>query len=160
MSAGVGRYLDVGSACQAIKHALFGAVSEALAAAGHTEVDVLFGFAWPAQWYDMVAVTAVRAAPDEGTLGPQRARQMTIFQDLSVVSFRTTDDERVPHDIAYGLLGVIDAHLREDPTMGEAALWCFSQDLTSDGATSDDEAGEGRLCEIAVTYAARVIVSR
>ncbi|MGN7703514.1 hypothetical protein [Cellulosimicrobium sp. 22601] len=160
MTTGVGMYPSLGAATSSVKHALHDQIAAALAAADETEVDVRFGFLWPTEWFDSVAVTAVRATPDEGTVSPQRTRHLTVYVDVSIVSFRVTADDAEPHDRAYGLLGVIDAHLREDPTMAGAALWCFSDELTSDGATDEVEAEVGRLCEIAVTYAARVIVTR
>ncbi len=160
MTIGVGMYPSLGAATSSVKHALHDQIAAALAAAGEDEVDVAFGFVWPAQWPDAVSVNAVRATPGEGTTSPQRRREITVYVDVSIVSFRVTADDAVPHDRAYGLLGLIDAHLREDPTMAGAALWCFSDELTSDGETDETDAGEGRLCEIAVTYAARVIVTR
>jgi len=157
--SGIGQYASVGDATAAVKKAVHTVAASALAAAGEDEVDVRLGFVWPAQWDDTVAVTAVRTAPRDGTVSPTRRRQMDVFQDVSIVAFRVTDDEGLVHDRAYHLLDVIDQAMRHDPTLGGAALWCFSDELTSDGATDETDAGEGRLCEIAVTFAARVIVT-
>lgn len=160
MTTGVGMYRSVGAASSRVKTALFEQITTALAA-DVVGVDIAFGFRWPAQYPDEVAVTAVRATDvGEGTVSPERRRQVEVSVDVSIVSFRVTDDERVPHDRAYGLLDVIDAHLREDPTLDGAALWCLSDDLASDGATHEEEAQEGRICEVSVTFAARVIVTR
>ncbi|MFD6093653.1 hypothetical protein ACFWGN_16165 [Oerskovia sp. NPDC060338] len=154
-------YRSIGAASSRVKAALHEQITAALAAADETEVDIAFGFRWPAQYPDEVAVTAVRATDvGEGTVSPERRRQVLVSVDVSIVSFRVTDDERVPHERAYGLLDVIDAHLREGPTLGGAALWCMSDDLASDGATHEEESEEGRICEVSVTFAARVIVTR
>ena len=85
---------------------------------------------------------------------------MTVYQDLSVLSFRVTGDEQIVHDRAYAVLGSIDAHLRANPTLDGAVLWVLSDDVNSDGATSEEDAGQGRVCEIAATYAAQIIVTR
>lgn len=157
--SGVGQHASVGAATAAVKAAVLAVASTALAAAGETEVDVNMGFVWPAQWLDAVAVTGVRTSPEEGTLGPRRRREITVYQDVHIDVFRATSDEREVHERAYALLDVIDQAVRADPTLGGAALWCFSDELTSDGATDDEDLGEGRICEIAVTFAAKVIVT-
>jgi len=157
--SGVGQHASVGAATAAVKAAILARAASALADAGETEVDVNMGFVWPAQWLDAVAVTGVRTSPEEGTLGTRRRREMTVFQDVHIDVFRHTSDEREVHERAYQLLDVIDRAVRAEPTLDGAALWCFSDELTSDGATDEDEAGEGRICEIAVTFAAKVIVT-
>lgn len=158
MTTGTGMYPNIGAATAAVKTALYQQIVAALAA--ETDVDVAFGFRWPAQHPDLVSVSGVRTDSGETTTSPQRRRQLTVSIDVNIVAFRVTDDEKVVHARAYGLLGQIDAHLREDPTLGGAALWCFSGDLASDGATSEEESGTGRVCEIAATYEASVIVTR
>ena len=157
---GVGMYDSVGAATAAVKTALHSAILTALAD-DEQGVDVSFGFVWPppTRW-DVVAVTSTRTQPSDGTLGPNRRRQMTVYQDLSVLSFRVTGDEQIVHDRAYAVLGSIDAHLRANPTLDGAVLWVLSDDVNSDGATSEEDAGQGRVCEIAATYAAQIIVTR
>lgn len=157
--SGVGQHDSIGAATGAVKQAMLTVATTAMEAAEQTEVDVRMGFVWPAQWDDAVAVTGVRGTPDEGTVGERRRRHYTIYQDVDIAAWRGTDSEQEVHDRAYELLGILDQAVRADPTMGGVALWCFSDELLSDGATTQDEAGEGRVCEIAVTYAARVIVT-
>ncbi|WP_066586301.1 S8/S53 family peptidase [Cellulomonas timonensis] len=159
MSAGTGTHKTAGAGVNAVKTALHTRIVAALAAAGEDEVDAAFGFRWPAQWDDTIAVTAVRATPQEDTLGPQRRRQVDVQVDVNIVSYRVTDDEKVTHDRAFGLLDVVDQAMRAEPTLGGVALWCFCGEVQSDGATAEDDAGEGRVTEIAATYEARIIVS-
>ena len=160
MTTGVGMYPSIGAATAAVKTALHAAVLAALAD-DPDGVDVAFGFVWPPpHLWDIVAVTSTRTTPGDGTVSPNRRRQMTVYQDLSILSFRVTDDEMVVHDRAYAVLAAIDEHLREEPTLGGAVLWVLSDDVASDGATTTEDAGYGRVCEIAVTYAAQIIVTR
>jgi hypothetical protein len=157
--SGVGQHASVGAATGLLKTAMLARAAAAITAANEAEVDVRMGFVWPAQWDDAVAVTGVRTTPDEGALGERRRRHQTVYVDLDITVFRVTDSEQEVHDRAYHLLDVIDQAVRAEPTLDGAALWCFSDELLSDGATAETDAGEGRVCEIAVTYAARVIVT-
>lgn len=156
MSTGI--YRSIGTAGAGVKVALHDVSVAALAAAGKAEVQAAFGYPWPIEFDDIVAVTAVRAAPQEGTVSPTRQRHQDIYVDVEVDSWRQTASDREVHDIAYGLLDIFDQAVRADPTLGGAALWCFSDDLVSDGATDNEETGEGRLCAIRATYRARVMV--
>lgn len=177
---GTGIHRSTGAAALAVKNALHDVAVAAidalevarltaeLEAAGEAvdvdqlerEVDVSYGYRWPAHWPDAVAVTAVQVVAEEGTVGPRQRREMTVRQDFNITSWRVTDDEKVTHRRAFDLLAVIDARVREiDPTLAGAALWCRLGDVQSDGATTEDDAGEGRFTEIAATFEARVLIS-
>ena len=159
MTTGVGLHASMGNAALAVKDAVYAQIKTALADAGEVEVDLSYGFRWPARWDDLVAVTAVRADPGEGALGRQRRREITVSVDVNLIAWAPTDDEQVTHARAFGLLDVIDRSFRAEPTLGGAALWCLLGEVTSDGATDDDDAGHGRITEIAATFDARVIVT-
>lgn len=159
MTTGVGIYPSTGAAALAVKDAVYEAASAALAAGGVERVDLAYGFLWPA-YNDSISVTAVRAIPDEGSVSPQRRRELTVQVDVNVLVFRVTADERVTHDRAFSLLAVVDEYVREHITLGGAALWCHMGEVASDGATLEEDAGEGRITEIAATFEARVVVSR
>ncbi|GAA4707425.1 hypothetical protein APR04_003800 [Promicromonospora umidemergens] len=156
MSTGIHRSL--GEAATAVKTGLHNVSVSALAAAARTDVQAAFGYPWPIEHDDTIAVTAVRAAPQDGTVSSTRQRQQDIYVDVEIDSYRQTASDREVHDIAYGVLDIFDRAVRADPTLGGAALWCFSDDLVSDGATEDEETGEGRICAIRATYKARVMV--
>jgi len=154
MSTGI--YPSQGAACGGVKEALHDVSVAALAAADKTEVQAAFGYPWPIEYDDIVAVTAVRSSPQEATIGRLRVRRLDVFVDVEIDAYRQTASDREVHDIAYGLLDIFDQAVRADPTLGGAALWCFSDDLVSDGATDNEETGEGRLCAIRATYKAVV----
>jgi hypothetical protein len=156
MSTGIHRSL--GDAVTAVKTGLHNTSVAALAAADKPDVQAAFGYPWPIEYDDIIAVTAVRAAPQDGTVGPTRKREQDIYVDVEIDAYRQTASDREVHDIAYGLLDIFDRAVRADPTLAGAALWCFSDDLVSDGATDNEETGEGRLCAIRATYKARVMV--
>lgn len=161
MTTGTGFHPSSGVAALAVKDAIHAAAAAALTAAAETEVDLCYGFRWPPSFPDEVAITAVRVAPQEGTVSPQQRRRMDVFVDVNIVSFRVTDDEQVTHTRAFGLLGLIDEHVREtDRTLGGAALWCVLDEVQSDGATAEEDAGSGRLTEIAATFMAAVYITR
>lgn len=153
-------YESVGAAVATVKETILTTAAAALADAGETEVDVTMGFVWPAQWPDAVAVTAVRESPTDGTIGMQRRQHVDIRQDVAITVFRVTDDEKVVHDRAYALLDAIDRKIRTDATLGGAVLWCYSDEVASDGITAEDEAGWGRICALSVTFVARAMITR
>lgn len=159
MTTGVGLHASTGAAALAVKNALHDLIATALAAADEVEVDLAYGFRWPARWNDHIAVTAVRADPGEGALGRQRRRDLTVSVDVNLVSWAPTKDEQVTHLRAFGLLDVIDRALRAGPTLDGAALWCHLGEVNSAGATDEDDSGYGRVTEIAATFDARVIVT-
>lgn len=158
-TTGVGIHPSTGAAALAVKNAVFTAAVSAVREADLHEVDVAYGFLWSA-WSDSISVTSVRAIPDEGSVSPQRRRELTVQVDLNVLVFRVTDDEQVTHARAFELLGVVDEWVREHITLDGTALWCHMGEVASDGATVAEDAGEGRVTEIAATFEARVVVSR
>lgn len=154
----VGIYQSLGAACDGVKTALHEISAAALEAADKKDVQAAFGYPWPIEYDDIVAVTQVRAAPQEGTVSETRRRHQDIYVDVEIDSWRATASDREVHDIAYGLLDIFDKAVRADPTLGGKAMWCFSDDLVSDGATDNEQTGEGRLCAIRATYRARIMV--
>lgn len=157
MTTGTGLHASSGAAALAVKDGLYERIVEGLA--GEDEVDVGYGFVWPARWSDEVAVTAVRVVPGEGTVGPRQRRKMLVQVDVNLISFRVTDDEQVTHRRAFELLALVDTAVRRDPTLGGAALWCIQGEVQSDGATAEDDSNAGRVTEIAATFEAQIIVT-
>lgn len=153
-------YESVGAAVNAVKTTIFTTAEAALTDAGEDQVDVSFGFVWPGQWLDTVAVMAVRESPTDGTIGMQRRQHVDIRQDVAITVARQSNDEREVHDRAYALLDIIDRKIRTDATLGGAVLWCYSEDVASDGITDESDAGWGRICALSVTYIARAMITR
>lgn len=178
MSRGTGQHPSAGAAALAVKDALHQRITTAITASERArltaalaageraeadgtdpEVDVAYGFRWPARWPDAAAVTAVRVVPEAGTLGPRQRRHATVEQDVNVAVWRVTDDEQVPHERAFALLSVIEEAVRDEPTLGGVALWCVQGRVESEGATVEDTAGDGRLTEIVATFESRVVIT-
>lgn len=160
MTTGTGMHPSAATGALAVKDALHAAITGALQAASEHDVDVSYGYRWPAQHLDAVAVTALRASPLAGTLSPQRRRQVSVQVDVNVTAARPIADERVTHQRAFALLAVIDEAVRAEPTLAGAALWCLLGEAQSDGATvQDDDVEWGRVTEIAATFEAQIIVT-
>jgi hypothetical protein len=148
-------YPSIGLAVSGVKVALYDFAVTALAVV-EPQVQVAFGYAWPIERDDTVAVVGVRADPQEATVSPNRVRRQDVFVDVDISCYRVTDSDREVHDIAYGLLDLLDKAMRVDPTLAGAALWCFSDTLASDGATPEEQTADGREHLIRVTYRAHV----
>lgn len=159
MTTGTGLWPSTGQAANGVKTALYGAITAALAA-DEEGVTVAFGYPLNPAHLDVVAVTAVRVVPQDDRVSPTRRREAQVDVDVLIASWRVTADEQVTHARAFGLLDAIDQHLLEDPTVDGAALWCLCSSVESDGATTEDDAGQGRLTEVAATFQATVMITR
>lgn len=158
MTTGTGMWPSAGTAVNGVKKALHAAIATALAA--DDQVQVSFGFPFPPEQRDVVSVTAVRMVPERELISPNRRREAVVEVDVFLASWRPDPDEQLTHDRAFALLDVIDQHLRTDPTLDGAALWCLCGSVESDGATTEEEAGTGRLTEVAATYYATVVITK
>lgn len=153
-------YPSSGAAVDAVKRKILAVAAAAMVAAAETEVDVAMGFVWPAQWQDAVAVTGVRASPADGTIGMQRRQHFDIRQDVAITVQRSTGSEDEVHDRAYALLDIIDSAIRSDATLDGTVLWCYADEVASDGITDESDAGWGRICALSVTFVSRVMITR
>lgn len=155
-----GFYTSVGAAVKAVKDTILDVTTTALAAAGETQVDAAMGFIWPPQWPDSVAVLGVRESPADGTIGMQRRQHVDIRQDVAITVQRQGASEQEVHDRAYALLDLIDSAIRTDATLGGVVLWCYSDEVASDGITDESDAGWGRICALSVVFTARAMITR
>ncbi|WP_309129477.1 hypothetical protein [Microbacterium sp.] len=151
-------YPSMGAAAATVKRKILDTAKAALAE--ETEVDVGMGFMWPPQWQDSVSVMGVRVSPSDGTIGMQRRQHVDIRQDVAITVQRVTDDEGEVHDRAYELLDKIDSAIRTDATLGGTVLWCYADEVASDGITDESNAGWGRICALSVTFVSRVMITR
>lgn len=157
-------------AASAVKHALHAAIGVALA--GQTDpdgeaVDISFGIRWPPVAHEAVAVTAVEWATiqsEEQSQTPRRTRYDDVSVTVNLFAERPGADqakEIEASDRAFELLHLISEHLREgtNTTLGGVAMWCFQTTARSEGATDEDDQGEGwHVIEIAATFVARVLI--
>lgn len=135
------------------KRALVKAAREAL---DGREVDVSFGLRWPMHHKAWVAVTSTDSDIDPSQVGPRRQldERITITVEIGVwePGADTEAEERASED-AFGLLETLAEHVRlNDPTLGGTVLWCLPGSSSSDGATSEQDAVEGRLCIVVATF--------
>lgn len=149
MTTGISPY----TAAHEAKIALTEACRTALA---DLPVDVNFGFQWPLKHDDWVASTVIDTDVSEITVGPRRNQQETITLHLSIGAFRHGQTEQAEIDAseaAFGYLQKITHQVVDvDPTLGGVVLWVLPSDLHTDGATSEDDAGQGRLIEIDAAF--------
>lgn len=135
------------------KHALHAAIETALA---DEKVDVCFGLRTVFTEFDWVEVNGTRSQIDPRNIGPKRQQDETISLDVTVGSWRAGGDEEaeiLASDAAFGLLSKIQDHIRRnDITLGDTVLWCVPGDSESDGATTEDDSGQGRVIVIAATF--------
>lgn len=120
------------------------------------DVDIGRGFRWPIVSRDWVFATETDSDIDTADIGPRRSLDERITLTLSIGSWRPGGDQEA-EDLAFGrafdLLGRIQKYVRtKDITLGGTVLWCVPGSSASDGATTEDEAGQGRLTEIAATF--------
>lgn len=142
------------TAIAAAHEALFQAIK--LALAEEPEVDTTRGFRWPFVFNDWVALTSIESDIDPANIGPRRGQDETITFHASIGSWRPGDDEdtqKRARDRAFDLLATIQTHIRtNDIQLGGTVLWCVPGSAASDGATSETDAGMGRLVEVDATF--------
>lgn len=141
------------TAQQLARTALIDAVKVALE---NEDVDIGRGFRWPIVSRDWVFATETDSDIDPAEIGPRRSQDERITLTLSIGAWRPGADqeaEDIAFNRAFELLARIQKHIREnDPQLGGTVLWCVPGSSASDGATTEDEAGSGRLTEIAATF--------
>lgn len=119
-------------------------------------VDIGRGFRWPIVNNDWVFATETDSDIDPATIGPRRTLDERITLTLSIGAFRSGGDqeaEDLAFNRAFDLLGKIQNHVRKnDITLGGTVLWCVPGSSTSDGATTDSDAGDGRITEIVAQF--------
>lgn len=120
------------------------------------DVDIGRGFRWPITSRDWVFATETDSNIDPANIGPRRSLDERITLTLSIGSWRPGGDqdaEDAAFTRAFDLLGRVHQHIRtQDPTLGGTVLWCVPGSSHSDGGTTEDEAGIGRLIEIVATF--------
>ncbi|MCI1211010.1 MAG: hypothetical protein LKF93_04115 [Bifidobacterium tibiigranuli] len=121
-------------------------------------VDVNFGFQWPLVHDDWVSATTIDTSVTDVTVGPRRNQEEIITLHLSVGAFRHGQDEQAEitaSAAAFDYLQRISDYVTDaDPTLGGTVLWIIPSDLHTDGATTQDDAGQGRLIEIDASFKA------
>lgn len=137
----------------AAKKQLLAAARTALA---DEKVDTYFGLRWPVVEPDWFTVHETVSDVEPKNVGARRQLDETITIHVSVGSWRSGSDEATEiaaSDRAFELLAKVQDHImRQDPHLGGTVLWCLPGASESAGATTDDEAGYGRVTEIAATF--------
>lgn len=150
------------TAARAFKAALVEAIRTLVDA---EQVLVSFGYPAPADlkaYRDAVAVTRVDVDQDVATLSTNRSREETLRLTVVISCWRPggADQEEVASDAAYGLLEVIERHVRlTDTTVGGTVRHCFLVSHTSDGETDPQALASGRTIEIEAVFEAAVRIT-
>jgi hypothetical protein len=97
---------------------------------------------------------AGRGEQEARTLGTNRSREETIYQDLLISRWRGTADQQVVTELAFTAMALIEDDLRTDPTLAGS---CRTADIVSWQLleTPYDDLASGRYAELAVTVRAR-----
>ena len=105
---------------------------------------------------DAVAFTRIDSVQDPATLGTNRAREETLTLVAQISCWRPGEaDDATASDAAYGLLEVLERHVRvTDTTIGGTVRQCFLESHSSEGATDPDVLVRGRMIEIEATFVA------
>lgn len=120
------------------------------------DVDVSFGFRWPLRSDDWFSVVDTQSEVDPKVIGPRMTQDETLTLSVSVGSWRSGDDEETElatAQRAFGLLSKVQHHIRnQDPTLNGTVLWCLLGPSSSAGATTEDDAPQGRVTEVAAQF--------
>lgn len=135
------------------------AFADDMAVASPAGVDVVFGFRWPMRHRDWVAVTDTDSQIDPATIGARRGQDEVITLTLSIGSWRPyypSEPDRAELDAAdraFDLLQRLQRHVAvNDVTLGDTVSWCLPGSAYAAGATSEEDAVQGRITEIAATF--------
>lgn len=126
-------------------------------------VLVTFGHPGTKSNSDLICWLGLRTQQAEGPFSTtNRAREETVEIDVLVSSFRAgeADDDKVPSDRAYWLLGQIEDYVRTtDTTLGQLVRYCFLTATSSKGATEPALIANGRTVDILATFTAHVRIT-
>lgn len=158
---GLGTYATVAEAAAAAAVALRAAIGVALTGVDDEEANapaVVVGDALDAPGIragdDVVGVELAGSALSSGVIVSSRREQHTVRLMLTVYSVRITEDAGETEARAWGLLGLIDQHVRTtDPTLGNAVLWARVTGTDAGSAvkkTSDGYSGRASMVEATV----------
>ncbi|MDR0594528.1 MAG: hypothetical protein LBG60_15025 [Bifidobacteriaceae bacterium] len=152
MATGISRFTAQATARAAL-------VKACKAALAGEDVDVGAGFRWPIVSNDWCFAVDTDSDIDPATVGPRRALDETVTLSLSVGAWRPGGDEDAEVEAferAFDILARVQDHIRtQDITLGGTVLWCLPGKSQSAGATTSEDAGMGRVTEIAADFVCR-----
>ena len=110
---------------------------------------------------DIVGVDLTGSALTTGTVASSRREQHTVKLALTVVAFRVTEDVGETLSRAWGLLALVDQHVRStDPTLGGAVLWARVTSTDAGSAPRKASGGySGRVSMVEATVECGVIAA-
>jgi hypothetical protein len=144
------------TAAFAAKDALQDAIKAALTAKNETEVDITFGFRWPMINKSWISLLSGESDISWAGLGA-RAQDEVIRLEVHFGAWSPVipgnDDEYDVQDRAFELVDIVTAYIRStDLTLGGTVKTCLPSKIAWDGATTDDESGQSRVCVVAVEF--------
>ncbi|WP_353809156.1 hypothetical protein [Agromyces sp. SYSU T00194] len=143
------------------------ALKNAFVAAAHTlwdsdqAVQIVFGQPGYPVPDDIVAITDGTTEQQPGPMGGRRLRDEDLTQDVVISIWRPggQEMEKVAAERADELLRQLEHQVRHtDTTLGGVVEWCFLTSVRHEG-TPQELTGDGRLCQLTVTFTARARIS-
>lgn len=165
---GLGTYATVAEGAAAAAVALRAVIAVALDGVDDPEANapvIVVGDALDAPGIragdDVVGVELMGSALATGVVTSSRREQHTVKLALTVYAFRVTEDAGETEARAWGLLSLIDQHVRTtDPTLGSAVLWARVTGTDAGSATKKTSEGySGRASMVEATVECGVIAA-
>jgi hypothetical protein len=149
------------TAAGAFKDAFYG-VAQTLFATDN-QVLVSFGHPGLATNDDMILFLGVKSQQAEAAMSSSlRSRWETLELDLFISSYRAgeQDNDKVPSDRVYSLLGQLENYVRTtDTTLGIGLQQCFLTSHDSTGSTDPQVLARGRMVDCTATFTALVRIT-
>jgi hypothetical protein len=140
----------------------FYAVAQTMFAAD-PQVLVSFGHPGLQNQDDMILFLGVKSQQVEAAMGAtQRSRWETLELDLFISSYRAgeLDNDKVPSDRVYSLLGQLENYVRTtDSSLGIGLQQCFLTAHDSTGSTDPQVLAHGRMVDCTATFTALVRIT-
>jgi hypothetical protein len=112
---------------------------------------------------DMILFLGVKSQQVEAAMGAtQRSRWETLDLDLFISSYRAgeLDNDKVPSDRVYALLGQLENYVRTtDSSLGIGLQQCFLTSHDSTGSTDPQVLAHGRMVDCTATFTALVRIT-
>lgn len=112
---------------------------------------------------DLILLLGVKSQQVEAAMSSSlRSRWETLELDLFISSYRAgeLDNDKVPSDRVYAMLGLLENYVRTtDTTLGIGLQQCFLTAHDSTGSTDPQVLAHGRMVDCTATFTALVRIS-
>lgn len=126
------------------------------------DVLVCFGHFGIQNANDVILFLGVGTEQEAANLSTNRSREETLTLSVYIRSFRAgeADDDKVPSDRVYELLGMLENYVRTtDTTLGGTVRECFLKDSESEGLTDRQSLAQGRQIDCVARFTAKARIT-